>query len=234
LAKLLLFDIDGTLILSGGAGARAMMQAFEQVFGAATGIRAIEGFAGVPMAGRTDTWIFRELARVYGVDGSVESLQRFHDTYVGHLRREIHEPGPRKGVLPGVKPLLDVLAERPEANLALLTGNFAAGARIKLEYFDLWRYFPTGAFAEDAADRNSLFEHALSRIEARGGPRFAPSDVVIVGDTPFDVGVATAAGARSVAVATGSFDAPALAESGADVVLQDFSDLASVIDALGL
>jgi phosphoglycolate phosphatase-like HAD superfamily hydrolase len=233
-SRLLLFDIDGTLLLSGGAGARAMMLAFDQVFGAETGVKGKDAFAGVPMAGRTDTWIFRELSRVHGVESGAESLQRFHDSYVGHLRREIHEPGPRKGVLPGVKPLLDALAQRPEAHLALLTGNFAAGARVKLEHFDLWRYFPTGAFAEDAADRNSLFAHALSAVVARGGPRVAPSDVVVVGDTPFDVGVATTAGARSVAVATGSFDRRALADSGADAVLEDFTDLAAVLDALGL
>lgn len=230
--RLILFDIDGTLVLTGGAGARAMTLAFEQVFGDHGGADVRSRLAGVPMAGRTDTWIVGEMARLYGAVSDAASLRRFHDIYVSLLAREIHEPGPRKGVLPGVQPLLEALATR-DAPMALLTGNFAEGARLKLEYFNLWRYFPAGAFAEDAPNRNALFARALSRVAANGGPTVDPAEVVIVGDTPLDVGVAVAAGARSVAVATGSYDAAALLASGADVVLEDFSDLPAALDALG-
>lgn len=233
MTRLVLFDIDGTLVLTGGAGARAMAQAFEHVFGAQAGASPSSRLAGVPMAGRTDTWIVGEMSRIYGVESDAASLQRFHDIYVTHLAREIHAPGPRKGVLPGVRDLLDALAVRDDAHLALLTGNFAAGARVKLEYFDLWRYFRTGAFAEDAPDRNGLLARALSRVSAEGGPAVEPSEVVIVGDTPLDVGVALAGGARSVGVATGNYDTAALLASGAHAVLEDLSDLPAVLEAFG-
>jgi len=233
-AKLLLFDIDGTLVLSGGAGARAMAKAFSRVFGVAPDGDELALLQEIPMAGRTDTWIVGQMARVAGVDPASVSIQQFHDIYVSHLAREIQGPGPRKGVLPGVRELLEVLAAREDMHLALLTGNFAAGARIKLEYFDLWRYFGAGAFAEDAAERNALFGHALARVAASGGPAFEPSQVVVIGDTPLDVGVAKAGGAMSLAVATGSYDADALRESGADSVLDDLSDLSLALEALGV
>ncbi len=230
--KLILFDIDGTLVLTGGAGARAMTQAFEDVFGDEMGTANRAAIAKVPMAGRTDTWIVAEMSRMYGLRYDARSLQQFHDIYIAHLTREIHVPGPRKGVLPGVRAVLDAIAA--PAHLALLTGNFAEGARVKLEYFDLWRYFRCGAFAEDAPDRNGLFAQALARVRASGGPVVQPAEVVIVGDTPLDVGVAIAAGARSVGVATGSYNADALRASGADVALEDLSDLPAVLDAFGL
>jgi phosphoglycolate phosphatase-like HAD superfamily hydrolase len=111
--------------------------------------------------------------------------------------------------MPGIRPLLDTLASRDDVYLALLTGNYQKAARLKLEHFDLWRYFPCGAFADDAADRNSLLPKALERIRACGGPSVGPPDVIVVGDTPHDVACALAAGARPVGVATGSFSAGA-------------------------
>jgi phosphoglycolate phosphatase-like HAD superfamily hydrolase len=157
-----------------------------------------------------------------------------HNTYVAYLEREIHQPGPQKGVLPGVRALLEALALRNDVFLGLLTGNFERGARIKLEYFDLWRYFRFGAFGDGAHDRNGLLQTALARAAASGCPPLSASDIVIVGDTPLDVAVALAGGARSLAVATGSFSVETLRASGAHVVLQDLSDLASAVEALGL
>jgi phosphoglycolate phosphatase-like HAD superfamily hydrolase len=226
--KLILFDIDGTLVLTGGAGGRAMARAFADVFGVQNGL------ASISMAGRTDAWIVAQMAAQHGMTCNAEMLERFHDTYVGYLAQEIHQPGPQKGVLPGVRPVLDVLTSHADAHLALLTGNFERGAQIKLEYFDLWRYFESGAFGDRAHDRNSLLPAAIARIEALGGPSVGPSDVVIVGDTPLDVAVALAAGARSLAVATGSYDVESLRASGADVVLEDLSDVGVVLEGLGL
>jgi phosphoglycolate phosphatase-like HAD superfamily hydrolase len=131
-----------------------------------------------------------------------------------------------------VRELLDRLEGSRHTHLALLTGNFAAGARVKLEHFGLWRYFPCGAFAEDAPDRNGLFGPAVERVLACGGPAVTPDEVVVVGDTPHDIAVAAAAGARSVAVATGSYDSDALRAAGADAVLDDLSDMQSVWEAL--
>jgi phosphoglycolate phosphatase-like HAD superfamily hydrolase len=204
-----------------------MSRAFEDVFG----VR--DGLGRVPMAGRTDAWIVAQAVADHGLSCDAGTLRHFRESYLTHLRGEVHQPGPRKGVMPGVRPLLDALAARDDAFLALLTGNFEHGARVKLEYFDLWRYFRCGAFGDAALERNSLLSAALARVQACGGPAPLPSDVVIVGDTPLDVAVARAGGVRSVAVATGSYDVSMLRESGADVVLEDFSDRRAALEALG-
>ena len=226
MTQILLFDIDGTLVLTGGAGVRAMSRAFEDVFAVP------DAFRGIPMPGRTDTWILSDAAAAHGFSSENERLATFRDVYLGHLSRELDEPGPRKGVMPGVVPLLDALEECEDAYLALLTGNYEEAARAKLAYFDLWRYFRCGAFGDDAPDRNGLLPRALARIRECGGPVVAPRDVVVIGDTPLDVACAAASGARSVAVATGGFDIGALREAGAEVVLQDFSDTREVLRAL--
>lgn len=228
MTKLVLFDIDGTLVLTGGAGGRAMAKAAGEVFGSRNGLSSIS------MAGRTDSWIVGQLAAEREVARDADVLTRFHDAYIAHLLREIHEPGPRKGVLPGVRAVLDALLGSERACLGLLTGNFERGAQIKLEYFDLWRYFRGGAFGDISHDRNTLLQAAIARIEAGGGPPVRPSDVVIVGDTPLDVAVAIAGGGRSVAVATGGYDANALRASGADAVLEDLSDVDAVLEAMDL
>lgn len=228
MTKLILFDIDGTLVLTGGAGGRAMVQAFADVFGQKN---RLESFS---MAGRTDAWIVSQMAADHGLTYDADMFRRFHDTYLRHLQREIQQPGPRKGILPGVRPVLDALALRGDAHLALLTGNFERGAQIKLEYFDLWRYFQSGAFGDQTHDRNSLLATAMDRVRTAGGPSVKPSDVVIVGDTPLDIAVAVAGGARSLAVATGSYDIDSLRASGADAVLEDLNDVGRVLDALEL
>src|SRR5689334_15643758 len=204
-----------------------MASAFADVFGLP------DTFGTLNFAGRTDAWIIAQIAAQHAAVSDPAVLRRFHDVYVEHLSHEIIRPGPRKGVLPGVRELLDRLATQRDAFLALLTGNFERGAQVKLEYFDLWRYFPCGAFGDRAQERNSLLATALERVVACGGPRFAPEHAVIIGDTPLDVAVAKAGGARSVAVATGFYDLEALHASGADVVLEDLSDLDQAVQALG-
>jgi len=202
-----------------------MSRAFDDVFS----VR--DGLSGVPFAGRTDAWIIAQAVAARGLACDAGSLRQVRERYLTHLREEVHQPGPRKGVMPGVRPLLDALAVRDDVFLALLTGNVEHGARVKLEYFDLWRYFRCGAFGDAALERNGLLSTALARVKACGGPSPLPSDVVVVGDTPLDVEVARAGGVRSVAVATGSYDAATLAASGADVVLEDFSDLRAALEA---
>jgi phosphoglycolate phosphatase len=226
--KLILFDIDGTLVLTGGAGGRAMARAFEDVFGLKNELGSLS------MAGRTDAWIVAQMASVHGLESSAAKAACFHETYIAHLREEIHKPGPQKGVLPGVRDVLETLKEDPRVHLALLTGNFERGAQIKLEYFDLWKYFECGAFGDVAHDRNSLLGTAIERVEISCGVSVRAGDVTIVGDTPLDVAVAVAGGARSVAVATGSYDRDALEKSGADVVLEDLRDVKASLGAMGL
>jgi phosphoglycolate phosphatase len=189
----------------------------------------IDGFEGLSMAGRTDQWIFTELAGRHGIATDAATLERIRDTYLTHLRREIHEPGPAKGILPGVEALLDALTARDDVSVALLTGNIQQGAKIKLEFFDLWRYFPCGGFGDAATDRSGLLVEALAAVEAHARCSFHATDIVIVGDTPLDVSVAIGAGAHALAVATGSFDERVLREAGADTVLPDLSDIARVM-----
>ena len=123
--------------------------------------------------------------------------------------------------MPGIRELLDILEGRDDVFLGLLTGNFEAGARIKLEHFDLWRYFRCGAFGDDAADRNELVPFAVERARRCGLPDIAAADIFVVGDTPHDVACARAVGAVPIGVATGGFTSAQLRESGADIVFEN-------------
>ena len=201
-----------------------MSRAFDEVFAIAN------AFEGIPMAGRTDAWILNDALAAHGIPPDSSELQRFRDVYVRHLAIELEKPGvARKGLMPGVRELLDALAQRDDLYLALLTGNYEDGARLKLEYFDLWKYFPCGAFGDDAPHRNVLVPKALARVEACEGLGFAAAHAVVIGDTPLDVGCAQHAGARSLAVATGSHSVEQLREAGADDVLKDLSDTGEVV-----
>ena len=201
-----------------------MTLAFEEVFAVPN------AFQGIPMAGRTDAWIIHDAAAAHGIPADSPDLSRFRDAYVRHLAIELHKPGvARKGLMPGVRELLDALAPRDDVYLALLTGNYEAGARLKLEYFDLWRYFGCGAFGDDAPHRNVLVAKALTRVKAWEGLTFSAADAIVIGDTPLDVGCARHAGARSLAVATGSHSVDELRAAGADAALPDLSDTAEVL-----
>jgi phosphoglycolate phosphatase-like HAD superfamily hydrolase len=225
--KLVLFDIDGTLVLTGGAGLRAMNRALEEVFGHATGLD------GIPVAGRTDWAILADAVRRFGrrLDGPM--LADLQHRYVTRLAEEIVQPGAgRKGIMPGVREMLDRLDRRDDVLVGLLTGNFVEGARVKLDYFDLWRYFRFGAFGGDAADRNALVPVAVERARGCGLPEIADGDVLVVGDTPHDVMCAHAAGATAVAVATGSSSIDELRATGARHVFTDLSDTSAVLQLL--
>jgi phosphoglycolate phosphatase-like HAD superfamily hydrolase len=205
-----------------------MARAFEDLFSIP------DAFRRIPMAGRTDARIVFDAAAAHDIPQQAVDLARFRQAYLTHLRAELEQPGPQKGVMPGVRPLLEALAQRDEVYLALLTGNYEEAARIKLEYFGLWRFFQCGAFGDLALDRNSLLPGAVAAIKSRGGPAFAPADVVVVGDTPLDVACAAAFGAQSLAVATGAYDVETLRQAGADHVLPDLADTDEVLRVLRL
>jgi phosphoglycolate phosphatase len=223
---LILFDIDGTLVLTGGAGGRAMSFAFQEIFGVRDALN------GIAMAGRTDPWILADALTAHHIASEPKALVRFRESYLRHLTIELDKPGARKGLMPGVRELLDVLHRRDDVYVALLTGNYEEGARIKLEYFDLWRYFPCGAFGDDAPQRDGLVSKALERIAASGGPSFSAADAVVIGDTPLGVACAAFCGARSIAVATGSHSIEQLRAAGADIVFQDLSNTHEVVAAI--
>jgi len=225
--KLVLFDIDGTLVLTGGAGVRAMTRACDEIVGSSNALHA------VAVAGRTDWIILSDALERMGRDLDAQLFAALRDRYVTHLREEIQVPGHGvKAVMPGIQALLNDLQVRDGVYLGLLTGNFEAGARIKLEYFDLWRYFQCGAFGDDAADRNALVPFAVSRARECGVPDLAPHDILVVGDTPHDIACARAVGATPVAVATGMFTTEQLRGSGADIVFRDLSDTAAFTSLL--
>ena len=225
--KLVLFDIDGTLVLTGGAGLRAMNRALQEVFGHA------DGLDGIPVAGRTDWAILSDAVRRLGrsLDGGL--LADLERRYVTNLAEEIEQPGQGpKRVLPGIREILAELERRDDVFVGLVTGNFEAGAKVKLGHFDLWRYFTCGAFGGDAADRNALVPFALERARACGLPDIDDKDIFVIGDTPHDVTCAHAAGATAVGVATGSSPVEELRAAGAQHVFEDLSDVPAFLALL--
>ena len=236
--KLLLFDVDGTLVLTGGAGVRAMNRAFEDVWG------VTDAFRGIRMAGGTDPRLLDEALVLAGVTPCDGQVAVFDETYLRLLSEEIlvrpsgghadphHHLRRWHGPLPGVPALVAALGARDEVYLALLTGNYSRGARIKLAHFDLWAPFRCGAFGEDAAERHALVPVAVGRARAAGCPPLGPRDVVVVGDTVRDIDCARANGVPCVAVATGGDTADTLRSAGAEHVFETFEDTAAVVDAL--
>lgn len=224
---LILFDIDGTLVLTGRAGMRAMNRAVADL------VRSDNPMDGVQFAGRTDWSILDDILRKHGHSMDVALLDRLRDRYVEFLAQEIHAPGTGvKDVMPGIRPLLDTLSERENVWLGLLTGNFVEGARIKLEYFDLWKYFPCGAFGGDAHSRNDLVPIARQRARERGIPDVNTANILVVGDTPNDVECALVAGATPIAVATGGYSVDQLREHGATITFEDLSNTQAFLDLL--
>jgi phosphoglycolate phosphatase len=214
---LLLWDIDGTLLSTGGAGMKALASAVHRVFGIGESIDDID------FAGRTDRWIMRQIFAKFCIPATDENFRLLSLGYVAALPSQLACHDVR--VLPGISSLLDSAAARGNVALGLLTGNLRSGAEAKLSSRNLWRYFPFGAFADDAEDRNLLGPHALDRAQAHHGVKFAATDTWIIGDTPHDIVCARAFGARALAVATGRHSMTQLQAAGPDAVFQDLGNL---------
>ncbi len=224
--KLVLFDIDGTLIDSGGAGVRALNNAFLDVFS------LHDAFNGISMAGKTDTQIIREALVARGMSTDNGVVPEVVRVYLSHLRREINNE--RKHLKKGVREILSILErEAGSYRLGLLTGNIEQGARIKLDPFGLNGFFPFGAFGDDDEDRNKLLPVAVQRYRSLYGAEIDYLSCVIVGDTPRDVECARLYGAPCIAVATGPYRFEELARTGAEAVMNDLSDIEAVIGAIG-
>ncbi|HXV90641.1 MAG TPA: HAD family hydrolase [Gemmatimonadales bacterium] len=230
--KLVLFDIDGTLLWTDGAGRRAIHRALVDEMGTAG---PIEGFR---FDGKTDPQIVRELLALAG-HPEAEAAGRVSavcDRYVSLLEAELTRPVQATRVLPGVPELLaalEPLEAGGRALVGLLTGNLARGAALKLRSAGIEPgRFAVGAYGSDSHQRVDLPPVAARRAAERTGRTFAGSDVVIVGDTPADVTCGIPIGARAVAVATGFYDVPALAAAGAAHVFADLRDTMAVLDAI--
>ncbi len=215
---LFLFDIDGTLVATGGAGLRALDRAFAEIHGVADGMR------GIAADGKTDPLIVEEMyhARLSRAPADGE-YERLIGRYLEHLAEEVAQTA-RYCVFPGVEAALDLLAARG-ATLGLATGNVERGAAIKLARGDLWRRFAFGGYGSDASNRATLVARAIARGEAHAGRQFAREEVVVVGDTPRDVAAAHANGAVAWAVATGPHATGALRAGGAEVVMETLEEL---------
>lgn len=222
--KLVLFDIDGTLLSCGRQVGYIFVGALEQVFG---GYRRPEGYN---FSGRTDQQIVLDLVAATGMDCAEirRRLPEMQRRYFERLEREL-DPAAMV-LLPGVVPLLERLAAREDVVLGLLTGNWKDGARIKLSRFGLGRFFSFGAFGDDAVVRRDLVPIAIDRAVAAGRQRFDAAEVLIVGDSELDVDCATASGARSVAVATGYTPLERLVAAGADWAFPDLEQAAIEFD----
>lgn len=228
--RLLLFDIDGTLVDTDGAGREALRRALRQVFGETGPIDSFD------FHGKTDPLIVRGLMREAGwrAEEVDARLDRVWAAYLEALVEELEERrrAGRVRPYPGVLPLLEAVSDDPRFAPALVTGNVADGAWHKLEAGELEDHFAFGAFGSDSARREDLPPIALRRAARRLGHEFAPSEAVVIGDTPEDVRCARASGARAVTVATGRHRPEELAEHDPDHVFEDLSDTGAVIEAL--
>lgn len=216
--KLILFDIDGTLLLCGKQIRPLFLNALKAAFGDGFQVHRPDGYQ---FAGKTDPRIALDLLSWTGMPRE-DVLARLPDVqrlYFESLEAGLDVAGMR--LMPGVLPLLERLQARGDVVLGLLTGNWRRGAEIKLSRFDLGRFFPFGAFGDDAVDRRELVPVAMARATESVGREFGPEEVWIVGDSLLDVDCARAAGARSVAVATGFTALQDLRAAGPDYAFAD-------------
>jgi phosphoglycolate phosphatase-like HAD superfamily hydrolase len=224
--RLVLFDIDGTLVNTGRAGADAMTRTFAELY------RIADGFAGIRMSGKTDRLILQEALDKHRLPLAEGAFDVFHERYLFHLHHTLQEPERPRRLMPGLPHLLEALGTRADVLLGLLTGNVVKGAQLKLESFGMWQYFRLGAYGSDASDRNALVPIAQDRARALLGYTFPPTQIVVIGDTPRDIRCAQAHGARAVAVATGSYSVAELQQHGPDHCFHDLGDIQAVLSVL--
>jgi phosphoglycolate phosphatase-like HAD superfamily hydrolase len=214
--KVVLFDIDGTLIHSGGAGVKAFGQAFAAEFGVHDGTERLK------FAGRTDVSLVREFFGHHGIAASAENFERFFEAYLGWLRRTIVEceGGACRGVPEYYRALLG--SPQPPA-IGLLTGNIKRGAQAKLEHYGWWEKFAFGGFADDSEQRDEIAEVARRRGSEYLGQPVRGDETLVIGDTPLDIRCGRAIGARVLAVATGGATMDELAAHQPDFLVKDLS-----------
>jgi phosphoglycolate phosphatase len=211
-----LFDIDGTLISSGGAGKAALEAALAEEFGVTHLIEKLQ------LSGRTDRAIIRDLFNMHVIEETPENLRRLTAAYLRRLPASLERNA--GCVLPGVAELLVQLRGRKDVLVGLLTGNVRDGARVKLGHFGLHDHFTVGGFGDHHFDRDDVAREALSEVKRVLNGVADPDRIWVVGDTPLDVRCARAIGARAVAVCTGWHSREELADHAPDVLLTNLSD----------
>lgn len=222
--KLVLLDIDGTILLTQGAGRTTMTAALERVLGRTVSTE------GISFSGRTDRQILRDILRASEIEPGTNgaTLDLAIAAYEAELSQ--HMDPDRVQVLPGVRLLIEKLHEHEDVRLGLLTGNVEFTAYLKLAAVGLDDYFPFGAFGSDHEDRNCLPPIAMKRARDSSGFDFPPRDVFVVGDTPYDVTCGRVCGCRTVAVCTGRYTRAELQASEPDLLLDDFSDYRPLLE----
>ena len=216
-----LFDIDGTLLSSGGAGKAALEAAFTEHFG-------VDLRHQIPYSGRTDRAIMRDLFRLHGIDHSDANTTRLMNAYLAKLPQSLTDHNGH--ILPGIEALLDWLHNSGTFSVGLLTGNVRAGAKVKLGHFGLYERFAFGGFGDHHFDRDDVAREAHRQVRELIGAHIVSDKIWVIGDTPLDVQCARAIGARVVAVATGHHSIDQLAASEPALVLADLSDPKPLFD----
>ncbi|HEX8645647.1 MAG TPA: haloacid dehalogenase-like hydrolase [Thermoleophilaceae bacterium] len=225
--RLVLWDIDGTLVDSARLGLDAFLEAFEAVTGR-------QPAKLVPFAGRTDLEIAHDMLAASDVRADDGLLDRFEEELVRAMAARLDELASRGRALPGTAEALERVGSEPGVIQSLLTGNVERNAMLKLKPFGLAAHveFGCGAYGSDHRVRGELVPIARARAERAHGVTIARSDVILIGDTPLDVAAAHEGGARAVGVATGPYDEASLHAAGADAVLPDLSDTEGVVAAI--
>jgi phosphoglycolate phosphatase-like HAD superfamily hydrolase len=211
-----LFDVDGTLISSGGAGKAALELALLAEFGVNHNIEKVQ------LSGRTDRAIVSDLFRFHDIEETPAVRQRFFDAYLARL--PVYMARMKGQVLPGIASFLEHLSAQDEVAVGLLTGNVRAGARLKLGHYQLWHHFAFGGFGDHHHERNDVAREALAEIHARFDGTVPAERVWVIGDTPFDVQCARCIGARALAVATGWHSLEELTACQPDLAVADLSN----------
>ena len=223
--SLLLWDIDGTLVNMDRAGERALILAIRNLYG-----RDLGAHLPIDLRGRTDTSICRDLLVWLEIPPSPEEEVRLRSTYLSLL--PVTMPAGKARVLAGIREALDAVHAHPEIHQALLTGNLKEGARLKLSHLGIWHYFEFGAFADDSHIRDELGPFALTRAQQILGITFSPDRVYIIGDTPHDIACGKAIGAKTIAVATGTFSVEELSALQPTHTFADLSDTKTLLDLI--
>lgn len=224
--KLVLFDIDGTIMNTDGGGASSCQRALETVFDTKV---PLDNYS---MSGKTDTQIVLDLMERVGVsrEETTARLDEINVLYIAHLSKEVDSWNPE--LCPGIVEVLDVLVDRDDVVLGLLTGNIVRGAEVKLNRVGLWSYFKTGAYGDRAPERKMLPDIAQKTAHELTGKVFEGKDMVIIGDTPNDVLCGQHLNVKAIAVATGGYDLDTLRSYRPDFLFADLSHTDEVVEAI--